>query len=104
MRALLLSFAVTLAFAGCFRRGSGQAAAVRLTVTNTLAQPVDVSVLVGEKEIRAGEVAAKETKELPVPGLARGVTVTLKAVTADSVRSYTKEGVKVQARTQWTVP
>ena len=104
MRALLLSFAVWLAFAGCFRRGTGQEAAIRLTVTNTLAQPVDVRVVLGEKETRVGDVGANETKELPVRGFARGVTVTLKAVTADSVRSYTKEGVKLQARTPWTVP
>jgi len=104
MRALLLTFAVTLALAGCFKRGTGQEAAIRLTVTNELPQPVNVRVVFGEKETGVGDVGAKETKELPVRGFARGVTVTLKAVTADSVRTYTKEGVKLQARTPWTVP
>lgn len=104
MRALLLLFAATLAIAGCFRRGSGQEAAIRLTVTNELTQPVNVRVVVGEKETPVGDVGANETKELPVRDLARGVTVTLKAVTADGVRSYTKEGVKLQARYTWTVP
>jgi len=104
MRVLLLPLALTLTLAGCFRRGTGQEPTIRLTVTNTLAQAVDVHVVVGEKETRLGDVGANETKELPVRGFPRGVTVTLKAVTADGVRSYTKEGVTLQARSTWTVP
>jgi hypothetical protein len=73
-------------------------------VTNTLGQAVNVYVLSGDNEIFLRQVAANAEARLPVPGVAAGSTVRLRAVTIDGSRTYTSDSVVLQGTYPWRVP
>lgn len=73
-------------------------------VTNTLGQAVNVYVLSGDNEIFLRQVPANSEARLPVPGVAAGSTVRLRAVTIDGSRTYTSDSVVLQGTYPWRVP
>lgn len=73
-------------------------------VTNTLGQAVNVYVLSGDNEIFLRQVAANTEARLPVPNVASGSTVRLRAVTIDGSRTYTSDSVVLQGTYPWRVP
>jgi hypothetical protein len=73
-------------------------------VTNSLGQAVNVYVLSGDTEIFLRQVPANSETRLPVPGVAAGSTVRLRAVTIDGSRTYTSDSVVLQGTYPWRVP
>jgi hypothetical protein len=73
-------------------------------VTNNLGQAVNVYVLSGDNEIFLRQVAANTEARLPVPNVASGSTVRLRAVTIDGSRTYTSDSVVLQGTYPWRVP
>ena len=73
-------------------------------VTNSLGQAVNVYVLSGDNEIFLRQVPANSEARLPVPGVASGSTVRLRAVTIDGSRTYTSDAVVLQGTYPWRVP
>jgi hypothetical protein len=55
-------------------------------------------------ELFLKSVAANSTELIPVPGIASGTTVRLRATLADGSRSYTRDGVVLTGTFDWTVP
>lgn len=109
MRKLLLAMLVVVGSAGCSRQVEVQTApsvssAVQLKVTNTAAQAVSIYVTGGGSEIFLKQVAANTTETIPVPGIAAGSTVRLRAMLADGSRSYTRDGVVLNDMFEWRVP
>jgi hypothetical protein len=85
--------------------GSAPARAeTNVRVTNTLGQAVNVYVLSGDNEIFLRQVPANSETRLPVPGVASGSTVRLRAVTIDGSRTYTSDSVVLQGTYPWRVP
>ena len=85
-------------------RTSPAKAETSVRVTNTLGQAVNVYVLSGENEIFLRQVPANAEARLPVPGVAAGSTVRLRAVTIDGSRTYTSDSVVLQGTYPWRVP
>jgi hypothetical protein len=77
---------------------------VSFHMTNNLSQAVNVYVTSGGTDILVGQVSANSTRTLPVSGVASGSTVSLKAVTADGTRTYTRDDVTLSATLNWSVP
>lgn len=106
----LLAVVLVLVFAACGSRsvkvGTGvtPSSGVSLNVSNTLSQEVNVYVTSGGTDILVGAVAANSTKALAVNGVAEGSTVSLKAVTVDGTRTYTRDGVVLSGSYAWTLP
>lgn len=75
-----------------------------LKVTNTTSQAVSVYVTGAGPELFLKSVAANSTEVIPVPGIASGSTVRLRATLADGSRSYTKDGVVLSGVYDWNVP
>lgn len=73
-------------------------------VTNNLSQAVNVYVNSGGSEIFLKQVPPGSSEHLPVPGIAAGSTVTLKATTVDNSKTYTKENVSLAGMYMWQVP
>lgn len=73
-------------------------------MTNNLSQAVNVYVATGGTDILLKQVAAGSTEHLPVPGIASGTNVTLKAVTVDGTRTYTRRDVYLGTMYEWRVP
>ena len=79
-------------------------AETNVRVTNSLGQAVNVYVLSGDNEIFLRQVPANSEARLPVPGVASGSTVRLRAVTIDGSRTYTSDAVVLQGTYPWRVP
>jgi hypothetical protein len=109
MRALLLGLAL-LTTAACGPRqvevGSGAAsqAQVMLTVQNNFSQAVSVYVVQGGNPTFVKLVAANSRETVPVPGVAAGSNVTLRATLADGSRTAEKSGVTLDGTYTWTIP
>jgi P pilus assembly chaperone PapD len=101
--------AALLATAACSRQVTLQATPaaateVSLKVTNTATQAVTVYVLASGTEYTLRSVAPNATELIPVPGVAAGSTVRLRAMLADGSRSYTRENVVLSGVFEWQVP
>ncbi len=83
---------------------SAIAAAPALQVTNSLAQAVNVYVTSGGTDLFIRQVAANSSQRLAVQGIAAGTTVTLKAVTADGARTYSRANVGLSGTVVFNVP
>lgn len=81
-----------------------QPAQVSVQVNNTLGQAVNVYVTVNGTETFLRQVAANSTVTIPVPGYATGTTATLKAVTFDGARTYTKSNVTLSGTYVFPLP
>jgi hypothetical protein len=79
-------------------------ATASLRVTNRATQAVSVYVTGTGPELFLKSVAANSTELIPVPGIASGTTVRLRATLADGSRSYTRDGVVLTGTFDWTVP
>lgn len=79
-------------------------AETHVRITNSLGQAVNVYVLSGDNEIFLRQVPAGSEARLPVPGVAAGSTVRLRAVTIDGSRTYTSDSVVLQGTYPWRVP
>ena len=73
-------------------------------VINNLGQAVNVYVLSGDNEIFLRQVPANSEARLPVPGVAAGSAVRLRAVTIDGSRTYTSDSVVLEGTYPWRVP
>lgn len=114
MRGTLKLALAFLAVTGCGAMGGGRQIEVRtgpqvtadvsLHVTNNLTQAVNVYVVSGGTDIFVKQVASNSTEHIPVQGVAAGSTVTLKAVTVDGTRTYTRDNVALNGMYEWKVP
>lgn len=84
--------------------GPEPAAEVGIHLTNNLSQAVNVYVTTGGTDMLIKQVAANSTEHLPVRGIASGTNVTLKAVTVDGTRTYTRKDVTLSTMYEWRVP
>lgn len=108
-RALVAAVLLTAATTACGPRNvevrsASSRAETNVRVTNTLGQAVNVYVLSGDNEIFLRQVPANSEARLPVPGVASGSTVRLRAVTIDGSRTYTSDSVVLQGTYPWRVP
>jgi hypothetical protein len=108
-RALVAAVLLATVTAACGPRNvEVQTASTRpethVRVTNSLGQAVNVYVLAGDNEIFLRQVAANTEARLPVPNVASGSTVRLRAVTIDGSRTYTSDSVVLQGTYPWRVP
>jgi hypothetical protein len=108
-KTIVTAMLVAVATAACGPRNvevrtSPAKAETSVRVTNTLGQAVNVYVLSGENEIFLRQVPANAEARLPVPGVASGSTVRLRAVTIDGSRTYTSDSVVLQGTYPWRVP
>jgi hypothetical protein len=71
---------------------------------NTLSQAVRVSVVQGKVETFLRQVAANTTLRVPVPAIPAGTTVSLKAVTIDSSRTYSRDNVVLSGVVAFHIP
>jgi hypothetical protein len=109
MKKLLLAVLITAATACAGRQvevttGAEPAADVGIHLTNNLSQAVNVYVTTGGTDMLLKQVAANSTEHLPVRGIAAGTNVTLKAVTVDGTRTYTRKDVTLTTMYEWQVP
>ena len=75
------------------RTAPTQQSAVSIQVNNTVNQAVNVYVTLGGTDTFLRQVAANTSVTIPVQGFAPGSTVSLKAVTVDGSRTYSRANV-----------
>lgn len=103
-----------LALTGCAAMGGGRQIEVRtgptaqadvaVHLTNNLSQAINFYVVSGGSDIFVKQVASSSTEHVPILGVAAGSTVTLKAVTVDGTRTYTRDNVALNGMYVWKVP
>lgn len=103
-----------LALSGCGAMGGGRQIEVRtgptvqadvsVRLTNNLTQAVNFYVVSGGSDIFVKQIGSNSTENVPILGVAAGSTVTLKAVTVDGTRTYTRESVALNGVYEWRVP
>ncbi len=103
--------AVTLfAAAACAGRqvevttGPEPVAEAGIHITNNLSQAVNLYVTTGGTDVLLKQVAANATEHVPVRGIGVGTNVTLKAVTVDGTRTYTRKDITLSSMYEWRVP
>lgn len=74
-----------------------------LSVTNRLAQAVNVYVVNAGSDSFLKQVGANSTEVIPVPGIPSGTTVQLKARTTDGTRTYTRDNVVLRETIAWEI-
>ncbi len=88
-------------------------AMIVLHVTNNLGQAVNVYVVAGPVGITSDslrtdsfirQVPGNTTMDLPVPNIAPGTRVTLKATTIEGTRTFTRRDVTLNGRYNWSLP
>ena len=79
-------------------------AAVTLNFTNNDANAVNVYVVNGGTEMFLKQVAANSTEIMPVPSVAAGTQVRLKATRTDGSKTYTSDPITLTASSNWRVP
>ena len=86
------------------RTAPTQATAVSLQVNNTLSQAVNVYVTVGGSDTFLRQVGGNSTATIPVQGIATGTTVSLKAVTVDGSKTYSRSNVTLSGTYVFPLP
>ena len=111
MRVRPLAFAAMLAFVGaCASRqvevktAPTQATGVSVEVKNTVNQAVNVYVTANGTDTFLRQVAANSSVTIPVQGFAAGSTVSLKAVTLDGARTYSRANVVLNGTYVFPLP
>ena len=79
-------------------------AAVTLNFTNNDASAVNVYVVNSGTDVFLKQVAANSTEAMPVPGIAAGTQVQLKATRTDGSKTYTSDPITLTASSNWRVP
>lgn len=107
---LTVALALGASAIGCGQRQAqvtsapAQTAQVSIQVRNTLNQSVNVYVNAGSSDTFLGQVSARSTVTLPVPGVSPGATVTLRAVTQDGAKTYTRDKAPLNRSFTFTLP
>ena len=111
MRVRPFAVAAMLAFVGgCSARqvevktAPTQATAVSVEVKNTVNQAVNVYVTANGTDTFLRQVAANTSVTIPVQGFAAGSTVSLKAVTLDGARTYSRANVVLNGTYVFPLP
>lgn len=114
MRTSLKAAIAMLALTGCGSMGGGRQIEVRtgptvqadvsVHLTNNLSQAINFYVVSGGSDIFVKQVGSNSTEHVPILGVAAGSTVTLKAVTVDGTRTYTRANVALNGMYEWKVP
>jgi hypothetical protein len=86
------------------RTSPTQATGVSVQVKNDLTQAVNVYITAGGADSFLGQVSSKETKMIPVQGFASGTTVSLKAVTIDGAKTYSRDKVVLSGTYTFPLP
>ena len=112
-RAVVITLAL-FALTGCSMFGGGRQVEVRtgpqistdvaVNLTNNLTQAVNFYIVSGTTDIFVKQVGSNSAEHIPIQGLAAGSTVTLKAVTVDGTRTYSRENVVLSSLYEWKVP
>ena len=89
--------------------GTAPRAAIQqmVRVTNNLSQSVNVYAVTGagsENDLYLQQVPANTVKDVPVPSVRAGASVTFKAVTVDGSRTYQSRSVALTGVFNWAVP
>ncbi len=84
--------------------GAEPAAEAGIHMTNNLSQAVNVYVTTGGTDMLLKQVAANSTEHLSVRGVGVGTNVTLKAITVDGTRTYTRKDIALSTMYEWRVP
>lgn len=84
--------------------GPEVAAEAGIHITNNLSQAVNLYVTTGGTDVLLKQVAANATERVPVRGIGAGTNVTLKAVTVDGTRTYTRKDIALSTMYEWRVP
>lgn len=86
------------------RTAPTQATAVSLQVNNTLSQAVNVYLTVSGTDTFLRQVGANSTATIPVQGVASGTSVSLKAVTVDGAKTYSRSNVVLNGTYVFPLP
>jgi hypothetical protein len=86
------------------RTAPSQPAQQAIMLTNGLGQAVNVYVNYNGNDQFVQQVRANTALRLPVSGVPNGATVTLKAVTVDGTKSYSKQNVVMTGTLDFSVP
>ena len=82
-----------------------QSPQISIQVRNNLAQAVNVYVnMGGANDTFLQQVAGNSTVNVPVPGVAPGTTVTLRAVTLDGGKTYTRDRATLNTGFTFSLP
>jgi hypothetical protein len=79
-------------------------APITLQVSNTLPTAVNVYVVTGGTDTFLRQVKANSNESVPVQGVPAGSTVTLKAVTVDGTKTYTRANVTLSGTYSFPLP
>ena len=77
---------------------------LQLRVSNNLTQPVNVYVNQNGIDTFVRQVGGNATEMVPVQGVPAGTTVTLKAVTIDGARTFTRANVVLTGTYNFPIP
>jgi hypothetical protein len=108
--ALLIGFVAALSVPACGPRAANvgsspaQPAQISIQVNNTLGQAVNVYVNVNGTETMLRQVAANSNVTIPVPGYSPGTMATIKAVTFDGARTFSRPNVTLSGTYAFQVP
>lgn len=108
-RVLIASLSAALLTAACHRQvevrtSTAPQSQSSVQVNNDLTQAVNVSVVMNGNETFLRQVAAKSSATVPVQGYAAGSAVTLKAVTVDGVRTFSRQNVVINGTFVFPLP
>lgn len=109
MRKLFVAVALVAATACAGRQvevttGPQPTADAGIHITNNLSQAVNLYVTTGGTDVLLKQVAANAAEHVPVRGIGAGTNVTLKAITVDGTRTYTRKDIILSSVYEWRVP
>ena len=86
------------------RTAPAKATAVSIKVTNNVNQAVNVYATLNGNDTFLGQVGANSSSTLPAQGFATGSTISLKAVTVDGVKTYSRANVVLNGTYDFPLP
>src|ERR1041384_3098236 len=107
MRRLITAFVILAAACAPkveVRTAPSQPAQQAVMLTNGLGQAVNVYVNYNGNDQFIQQVRANTALRLPVSGIPNGATVTLKAVTVDGTKTYSRQNVVLNGTLDFSVP
>src|ERR1043165_1812222 len=108
MRRLICALLISTAACGPrqveVRTAPKQPAQQAIMLTNGLGQAVNVYVNYNGNDQFVQQVRANTALRLPVSGVPNGATVTLKAVTVDGPKTYSKANIVLNGTVDFSVP
>jgi hypothetical protein len=78
--------------------------ALALNFSNRSSSAVNVSVMIGGVDIFLRQVSPNSSEHIPVRGVAAGAMVTLRAVSLDGLRIYSRDNVILDGAYTWQIP